>query len=229
MNLDFTRVISDALPLLLEGTKTTIGIAIISIFAGLFVGFASCLMGMSKKRILRGISKTYVWIIRGTPMIVQAFFVFYAIPQFFPGVTPSPFVSGFITLTLNAGAYLSEIIRGGIQAVPVGQTEAARSLGLSSFKTKIKVVLPQAFKIAIPSMVNQFIITIKDTSILSAIGMAELVNKAKTYVGSTYTFFETYLVVAAMYLVIISILMIISNYIEKKLKYERRGRHRDEH
>ena len=92
-----------------------------------------------------------------------------------------------------------------------------------------KVVLPQAIKFSIPSLVNQFIITIQDTSILSAIGMAELVNKAKTYVGSTYTFFETYLVVAAMYLVIISILMIISNYIEKKLKYERRPKHRDTH
>lgn len=223
MNLDFTRVISDALPLLLEGTKTTIGIAIISIFAGLFVGFASCLMGMSKNRILRGISKTYVWIIRGTPMIVQAFFVFYAIPQFFPGVTPSPFVSGFITLTLNAGAYLSEIIRGGIQAVPVGQTEAARSLGLSSFKTKIKVVLPQAFKIAIPSMVNQFIITVKDTSILSVISLDEIVNNAKKSIGMNYRFFETYIVVAIFYLIIISALMVLSKYIEKRMNNERKG------
>ena len=161
MNLDFTRVFSDTLPLLFEGTKTTISIALISIFAGLLVGFVSCLMGLSKNPVLRAISKTYVWIIRGTPMIVQAFFVFYAIPQFFPGIIPSPYVSGFVTLTLNAGAYLSEIIRGGIQAVPVGQTEAARSLGLSAFKTMIKVVLPQAFKIAIPSMVNQFIINVK--------------------------------------------------------------------
>ena len=118
-------------------------------------------------------------------------------------------------------------------AVPKGQTEAARSLGMTHGQTMRKVVLPQALKFSIPSLVNQFIITIKDTSILSAIGMAELVNKAKTYVGSTYTFFETYLVVALMYLVIISLLMILSNYIEKKLKYEaksKRGkRHRDQH
>ena len=92
-----------------------------------------------------------------------------------------------------------------------------------------KVVLPQAFKFSIPSLVNQFIISIKDTSILSAIGMAELVNKAKTYVGSTYVYFATYAVVALLYLAIISLLMILSNYVEKKLKYEGRKRHRDEH
>ena len=223
MNLDFTRVLKDTLPLLLEGTKTTISIALISIFAGLLVGFVSCLMGISKNPVLRAVSKTYVWIIRGTPMIVQAFFVFYAIPQFFPGIVPSPYVSGIVTLTLNAGAYLSEIIRGGIQAVPVGQTEAARSLGLSSFKTTIKVVLPQAFKIAIPSMVNQFIITVKDTSILSVISLNEIVNNAKKGIGMNYRFFETYIVVAIFYLVIISALMVLSNYIEKRLNNERKG------
>lgn len=223
MNLDFTRVLKDTLPLLFEGTKTTISIALISIFAGLLVGFVSCLMGISKNPVLRAVSKTYVWIIRGTPMIVQAFFVFYAIPQFFPGIVPSPYVSGIVTLTLNAGAYLSEIIRGGIQAVPVGQTEAARSLGLSSFKTMIKVVLPQAFKIAIPSMVNQFIITVKDTSILSVISLNEIVNNAKKGIGMNYRFFETYIVVAIFYLVIISALMVLSNYIEKRLNNERKG------
>ncbi len=223
MNLDFTRVLKDTLPLLFEGTKTTISIALISIFAGLLVGFVSCLMGISKNPVLRAISKSYVWIIRGTPMIVQAFFVFYAIPQFFPGIVPSPYVSGIVTLTLNAGAYLSEIIRGGIQAVPVGQTEAARSLGLSAFKTMIKVVLPQAFKIAIPSMVNQFIITVKDTSILSVISLNEIVNNAKKGIGMNYRFFETYIVVAVFYLVIISALMVLSNYIEKRMNNERKG------
>ena len=159
--------------------------------------------------------------------------MFFGVPQvvrmFVTDFKFTALTAGIITLSLNAGAYLAEIFRGGIMAVPKGQTEAARSLGLSQGQAMRKVVLPQAVKFSIPSLVNQFIITIKDTSILSAIGMAELVNKAKTYVGSTYTFFETYLVVAAMYLVIISILMIISNYIEKKLKYERRGRRRDEH
>lgn len=117
----------------------------------------------------------------------------------------------------------AEIFRGGIQAVPKGQTEAARSLGLSSAKTMLRVVLPQAFKIAIPSLVNQFIITVKDTSILSVIGLAEVVNRAKQYVGSTFSFFATYVYVGALYLVVISLLMVLSRRIEKRMSYDRKG------
>lgn len=231
--MDFGKVFSGAMPLLLEGLKLTVITSLVSILIGMVIGLLVCLMKMSKNVVLRAIADVYIWIIRGTPMLVQAFIVFFGVPQvvrmFVSDFKFTALTAGIITLSLNAGAYLAEIYRGGIMAVPKGQTEAARSLGLSQGQAMRKVVLPQAIKFSIPSLVNQFIITIKDTSILSAIGMAELVNKAKTYVGSTYTFFETYLVVAAMYLVIISILMIISNYIEKKLKYERRGRHRDEH
>ena len=231
--MDFGKVFSGAMPLLLEGLKLTVITSLVSILIGMVIGLLVCLMKMSKNIVLRAIAGIYIWIIRGTPMLVQAFIVFFGVPQvvrmFVSDFKFTALTAGIITLSLNAGAYLAEIYRGGIMAVPKGQTEAARSLGLSQGQAMRKVVLPQAIKFSIPSLVNQFIITIKDTSILSAIGMAELVNKAKTYVGSTYTFFETYLVVAAMYLVIISILMIISNYIEKKLKYERRGRRRDEH
>ena len=231
--MDFGKVFSGAMPLLLEGLKLTVITSLVSILIGMVISLLVCLMKMSKNVVLRAIAGVYIWIIRGTPMLVQAFIVFFGVPQvvrmFVSDFKFTALTAGIITLSLNAGAYLAEIYRGGIMAVPKGQTEAARSLGLSQGQAMRKVVLPQAIKFSIPSLVNQFIITIKDTSILSAIGMAELVNKAKTYVGSTYTFFETYLVVAAMYLVIISILMIISNYIEKKLKYERRGRRRDEH
>ncbi|MBQ9679077.1 MAG: amino acid ABC transporter permease [Ruminococcus sp.] len=231
--MDFGKVFSGAMPLLLEGLKLTVIVSLVSIVIGMIIGLLVCLMKMSKNVVLRAIAGVYIWIIRGTPMLVQAFIVFFGVPQvvrmFVSDFKFTALTAGIITLSLNAGAYLAEIYRGGIMAVPKGQTEAARSLGLSQGQAMRKVVLPQAIKFSIPSLVNQFIITIKDTSILSAIGMAELVNKAKTYVGSTYTFFETYLVVAAMYLVIISILMVISNYIEKKLKYEGKKRHRDEH
>lgn len=227
MNLDFTKVLDNATPLLFDGIRITIYISILSIIVGVVIGLLSCLMGMSKNPVLKAISKVYIWIIRGTPMIVQAIFVFYGVPQFvrlFVGkFNISPFMAGLITLSLNAGAYLAEIFRGGIMAVPKGQVEAARSLGLSSVRTMLKVVLPQAFKIALPSMVNQFIITIKDTSILSVIGLAEITNRANTYVGSTYRYFETYIFVAIYYLVVISILMILSNYLEKKINYEKKG------
>lgn len=222
--MDFSRVFSDATPLLMMGLKTTVGISLISIALGIVIGLFMCLLGTARNRILRAISAVYIWVVRGTPMIVQAFIVYFGLPQvvsmFIPGFRLSAFTAGVITLSLNAGAYLAEIFRGGINAVSKGQIEAARSLGLGSGKTFRKVVLPQAIKIAIPSMVNQFIITIKDTSILSVIGLADIVNRAKIYVGSTYLFFETYVIVAVYYLVIISILMILSKYVEKKFNYE---------
>lgn len=225
--MDFSRVFSEAMPLLLEGLRVTAIVSIVSIAIGMVLGLVICLMKMSRFVVLRAIAGVYIWIIRGTPMLVQAFIVFYGIPlliQMFAPFRMDATTAGIITLSLNAGAYLSEIYRGGIMAVPKGQSEAARSLGLSKGKTMWKVVLPQALKFSIPSLVNQFIITIKDTSILAMIGLPEIVNRAKTYVGSTYVYFETYMVVALMYLVIISILMVISNLIEKKLKYERKSK-----
>ena len=199
MNLDFTRVFSQTLPLLFEGTKTTITIALISIFAGLLVGFISCLMGISKNPVLRAISKTYVWIIRGTPMIVQAFFVFYAIPQFFPGVVPTPYVSGIVTLTLNAGAYLSEIIRGGIQAVPVGQTEAARSLGLSSVQTMRHIILPQAIRNILPPIANEFVVIIKESAVCWTIGVQEIMYAVNSTKGATYRIAEPLIIATLLY------------------------------
>ncbi len=225
--MDFSRVLEQATPLLLEGLKVTIVISVAAILIGMVIGLLTCLMGMSKSKILKGIAAVYVWIIRGTPMIVQAFLVFFAMPQVIQLTDPSfrinAFQAGLITLSINAGAYLSEIFRGGIQAVPKGQTEAARSLGMTQSKTLLRVVLPQAFKFSIPALVNQFIITVKDSSILSVIGLAEVVNKAKTYVGTTYQFFATYILVAVYYLVVISILMIISKYVEKKFSYDKQS------
>lgn len=224
--MDFALVFRQAWPMILEGLKVTLEISLLSIAIGMVIGLISCLMGLSKIKILNAISAVYVWIIRGTPMIVQAFIVYYGIPiivqQFNPAFIISEFLAGTITLSLNAGAYLSEIFRSGIQAVDPGQIEASRSLGIPSGKTMFKVVLPQAFKITIPSIVNQFIITIKDTSILSVISLAELCNQAKQYSASTYRFFEIYIIVGLCYLAIISLLMILSKYVEKKVSYDRR-------
>jgi len=223
----FEKVLDESTPMMLEGLWVTLQVSLLAILFGLFIGLVACFMGRSKHFIFRAISATYIWIIRGTPMIVQAFLVFFAIPGLIqmwnPDFRIDPIEAGLITLSLNAGAYMSEIFRGGIAAVPKGQTEAARSLGLSNFRTMIKIVLPQAFKMTIPSLVNQFIITIKDSSILSVIGLTEIVNLAKVYVGSTYLFFPTYIMVAVYYLVIISILMVISKLLEKKLNYDKKS------
>lgn len=214
--------------MMLDGLKVTIVISLLAIAIGMVIGCVTCLLGKSKSKILRFIAGVYVWCIRGTPMIVQGFLMFFAFPQVIqrfisPSFTITPFVAGLLTLSINAGAYMSEIFRGGIDAVSNGQVEAARSLGMSKAKTMLKVVFPQAFKICIPSLVNQFIITIKDSSILSAIGLAELVNQTKIYVGSTYDFFPAYITVAGYYLVIISVLMVISKFVEKKFSYDKKS------
>lgn len=226
--MDFVRVFEQATPLLMEGLKMTVLISLLSLAIGMVLGLVSCLFSISKNAVLKFISGVYIWIIRGTPMLVQAFIVYFGMPQLIqqlinPSFRLDAFTAGVITLSLNAGAYLSEIFRGGIQAVNKGQREAARSLGLSEARTLFKIVLPQAFKVALPSMVNQFIITIKDTSILSVIGLSEIVNKAKIYVGKSYQFFATYIFVAVYYLVVISVLMIISKYLEKRVNYERKS------
>lgn len=231
--MDFYRTYQEATPLLLEGVKMTVAISLLSIVIGIVIGLITCFFAISKLRVLRGIAGVYVWIVRGTPMIVQAFIVYFGVPQLIQvllnvmqidqTVRISPFMAGVITLSLNAGAYLSEIFRGGIGAVSRGQVEAARSLGLSGARTMVKIVLPQAFKITLPSLVNQFIITIKDTSILSVIGLADIVNRAKVYVGSSYQFFATYSMVALYYLVVISVLMLVSKYLEKKVNYEHKS------
>ncbi len=227
--MDFIRTINESTPLLLQGIKLTVIISLISLAIGMVIGFVSCLMGLSKNPVLKALSEIYIWIIRGTPMLVQAFIIYFGVPQLFqllinPNFRIDAYTAGVITLSLNAGAYLPEIFRSGISAVPKGQIEAARSLGLGSARTMFKVVLPQAIKVAIPSMVNQFIITVKDTSILSVIGLAEIVNRAKVYVGKSYQFFATYILVAAYYLIVISILMLVSKYLEKKFNYERKGK-----
>ena len=225
--MDFGRVIEQATPMLLAGAKITVEVSLWGIALGIAIGLVTCLIGMSKIPPLRWLSAVYVWFIRGTPMLVQALLIFFGIPQLV-GLLISdfrftPLTAGIITLSINAGAYLAEIFRGGINAVPKGQSEAARSLGLSQGRTMVKITLPQAVKIALPSMVNQFIITIKDTSILSVIALPELTNKTRTYVGGTGLFFESFMYVALFYLVIISILMLISRRLEESISYDRKN------
>lgn len=211
-----------AWPYLVEGFGVTLQAWIISIIIGMVLGLIACLLKLSKFRILRFIAWVYIWIIRGTPMIVQAFVVYFGFSQALD-IALDPFTAGVVTLSLNAGAYLAEIFRSGIQAVPKGQSEAARSLGMSAAHTTARIVLPQAFKIAVPPMVNQFIITLKDTSILTVIGMGEIVSLARQYIMIHLDYFQTYICVAVFYLIVISLLMLLSNYIEKKIGYDRKA------
>ena len=165
------------------------------------------------------IETVFVDVIRGVPMIVLAYFVYFGIPYFLnnmmgQNVTLSALTAGTICLSLNCGAYMAEIIRAGIQSVDPGQMEAARSLGLPYGKAMRKVVMPQAIRTMIPTIINQFIITLKDTSILSVIGFPELVNSAKNVVANTFRSFQTWFIVAVMYLIIILALSKAAKVIE---------------
>ncbi|MBQ4249764.1 MAG: amino acid ABC transporter permease, partial [Clostridia bacterium] len=162
--MDFYGVLTNIYPMLLDGLVMTLETSLLAILIAFFLGLLSCIMGMSRIVPLNLISKFYVWVIRGTPFIVQLFIIKYGIPQVIqlwsPGFNFTIFQAAVATLALNAGAYMSEIFRGSIQAIDPGQMEAARSLGLPKTRAMIKVILPQALKISIPMLCNQFIISL---------------------------------------------------------------------
>ncbi len=229
--MNFSKVINDALFLLLNGFKITLWVTFWSLLIALVIGLLTCIMSISKSKILNCIARFYLWLIRGTPLLVQGFVIYFAIPQalqamgidFMWSRYGGIFTVAVIALALNAGAYISEIFRSGILAVPKGQMEAARSLGLSKTKAMIKVVLPQAFKIAVPSLVNQFIITLKDTSILTPMGLKEIVYHSKNYVSSNGNGLATWLIVAVFYLVVVTVLTVISHAVERRMNYAHKG------
>ncbi len=222
-------VLQDAYPTLLKGLFTTVEVTVISLLIATVLGIITCMFRISHIPPLRWLAKFYIWLIRGTPMLVQAMYIYLALPQLLQMITGtnikiSIMSASIATLALNAGAYMSEIFRGAIEAVDKGQTEAARSLGLSYGQTMRKVVLPQAVRICLPSLVNQCIITLKDSTILYAIGLAEIMYYGKVYVGRTFAVFATYTWIAVFFLVVISVLSIISRRIEDRLKGKRRRR-----
>jgi His/Glu/Gln/Arg/opine family amino acid ABC transporter permease subunit len=226
--MDFSLVMRDVFPLLMRGMVITVETAVAALIIALVLGLLICMMGMSHFTVPRFIARAYIWVIRGTPLLVQTFFVYFGIPQLIQSLgfnfRLSPLTAGIITLSVNAGAYIAEIFRGGIEAIDHGQMEAARSLGLSHYRAMFRIILPQAVRISIPSLVNQFIISLKDTSIISVISLAEIVYEAKIYIGRTMQSFATWTIVGLFYLVIITILSQISTHVEKRLDYGQKSR-----
>ncbi|QGP75431.1 amino acid ABC transporter substrate-binding protein/permease [Tetragenococcus halophilus] len=202
---------------LLNGLWKTMALALISFALALIVGVIIGLFSVAPIKTLRTIASIYVDVIRGIPMMVLAFFIFFGLSDAI-GITIPDFTAGVITLTLNASAYIAEIVRGGINAVPTGQMEASRSLGLTYNKTMQKIILPQAIKIMIPSFVNQFVISLKDTTIISVIGVVELLQTGKIIVARTMQSTYVYLIIAIMYLIVITALTKLAKVLEKKVK-----------
>ena len=211
---------------LLEALGQTLLLALLGLFFGCILGVIFGLFSVVQNKFCNIIALIYVNLIRGVPMIVLAFFIYigvpYALNQYLnAGITMSSLTAGTICLSLNCGAYMAEIIRAGIQSIDPGQMEAARSLGLSWWRSMYRVVFPQAIRNMIPSIVNQFIITLKDTSILSVIGFPELVNKAQNVIARTFRSFEVWTIVAIMYLIVILTLQQVAKMLERRLNRDR--------
>lgn len=213
--------------MLLTAMGRTLLLALLGLFFACIIGLIFGLLGVIKNRACNIIAQIFVDIVRGVPMIVLAFFVYFGVPYFLntiigaSNMTLTALQAGTICLALNCGAYMAEIIRAGIQSVDIGQMEAARSLGLSYGMAMRKVVLPQAIRTMIPTFINQFIITLKDTSILSVIGFPELVNTAKNVQANTFMAFQTWAIVGVMYLIVITILSRCAKVVERRLNVGR--------
>ncbi|WP_337925048.1 amino acid ABC transporter substrate-binding protein/permease [Arthrobacter jiangjiafuii] len=211
----FWSLLTENAPAFAKGMGLTLLATALSLVFALVLGVLFGFFKVSSNVVLRGIATTYVSIFRGTPVLVQAFFFYFGLPQLI-GQPVDVLTAGVLTLSLNAGAYMTEIVRGGIQSVDPGQMEASRSLGLGYGKTMQKVVIPQAIKIMTPSFINQFVITLKDTSLLAVIGFAELTYQAQQIYAVNFRTAEVLLIVAALYFIVITLLTKLADVLDKR-------------
>jgi len=209
--LEFLKV---AIPQLLEGLLITFRVTFVSLGIGLLTGFPCALIRVYGPKWLRWIATGYIEIFRGTPTLVQLFIIYYGLPQF--GITFTAFTSAYIALGLNSGAYQSEYFRGAIQAISSGQMLAARSIGMSRLKAIRHVIIPQAFRYALPSWSNEVVAMIKITSIVYLIAVPEMLYVAKVLVAKFFNPFETYITTGIIYLIVIGILTIIIGSVERR-------------
>nr|WP_254177985.1 MULTISPECIES: amino acid ABC transporter permease [unclassified Planococcus (in: firmicutes)] len=199
----------------MEGLQVTLYIFSIAIVLGFLLGLVVALLRLAPFKILNWIAKIFVDAIRGTPFIVQLFFIYFGLNSlgFF---SLDNTTAGIVTVAINAGAYFSEIIRAGIQSIDKGQTEAARSLGLGSTQTMRHIILPQAFRRMLPTITNQAIISLKDTSLLSVIGVADLTQEGRIQASATFDAFNVYLILGIIYFIVIYLLSMLASFVERK-------------
>ncbi|MBK7921544.1 MAG: amino acid ABC transporter permease [Veillonella sp.] len=209
------NLILDNLPLLLQGALVTVKITTMSVGCGFFIGMLVALANLSNLKIVRLLARCYVDIIRGTPLLVQIFLIYFALPMII-GSRIDPFVAAVTACSINSGAYVSEIFRAGIQSIDKGQMEAGRSLGLSWAQTMRYIIMPQAFKAIIPPLGNEFIAMLKDSSLVSVIGFEELTRRGQLIIAKTYASFEIWGTVAVIYLIMtVSISQLVA-YLERR-------------
>lgn len=214
MNLDYSIVINK-FPILIEGCIVTLEISFFALILGMIFGVIGALCRISSNPVFSRVAFFYVWIIRGTPLMVQLFILYFGLPQL--GIKLSSMTAGILGLAVNTGAYIAEIVRSGIQAIDKGQMEAALSLGMNYRQAMLRIIGPQATKICIPPLVNQFIMTLKNSSIASLVTITELLRTGEQLIYTTFRSFEVYTTVAVLYLVMNSVFMVIADRLEKRM------------
>lgn len=220
MSVEF---LTSIIPMLFRGLKLTMLIAVVGILLGFVLGSISGYALQCKNKVARTIANVYIWIIRGTPLVVQALYVFFAVPAIVTLITKERFtidstIAGIIVITLNAGAFISAIVKGALEGVDIGQKEAGMALGLTKGQILLHIVIPPAFKSMIPGLFNQFIISVKDTALLSIISVDDITRQTQNYVARTYNTLPAYTACAVFYLILLSMLMVLQKVVENRIK-----------
>lgn len=220
MSVEF---LTSIIPMLFRGLKLTMLIVVVGILLGFVLGSISGYALQCKNKVARTIANVYIWIIRGTPLVVQALYVFFAVPAIVTLITKERFtidstIAGIIVITLNAGAFISAIVKGALEGVDIGQKEAGMALGLTKGQILLHIVIPPAFKSMIPGLFNQFIISVKDTALLSIISVDDITRQTQNYVARTYNTLPAYTACAVFYLILLSMLMVLQKIVENRIK-----------
>ena len=203
---------------LISGLNVTLTISLLSIFFSLIIGFLIALLGLSKNKFLKAFSRTYIEVFRSIPLLVLLLWVYYGLPIVF-GISLSSFIAGIVSLALSDSAFEAEVFRAGIQSIHKGQRDAAQSIGLNKYQAMRLIIFPQALRIILPAIGNQFIYVVKMSSLVSIIGLADLTRKANELVVSVYRPLEIYTFLVIEYLILILIISYLVRKLENKLKY----------
>ncbi|MFA9378617.1 MAG: amino acid ABC transporter permease [Lachnotalea sp.] len=218
--VEFFAIAWENIPLFIPAIFATLELSVLSIILGTVVGLLVNLMKMTKIKPLVIFADIYIAIVRGTPLLLQLFFIFYGLPQM--GIVIDPFPTAVIGLAFHNGAYISEIFRGSIQSISVGQNEATKALGMTKLKAFRYVIFPQAFKNAVPALGNQFLLSILDSSLASVITITETMKLAKQLASATFSIFPIYFDAACIYMVLTYALSILLKKLEKRLRVNER-------
>lgn len=203
----------------LEGIRLTLLLALVAVCMGTILGTVLAILKQVRFKPLAWLATAYIEVFRGTPLLLQLYLFYFLVPELVPW-EPSKFTCVSVALVLNASAYVSEIIRAGIQAVDIGQTEAARSLGLNAFQTMYKVVLPQAMRNILPALGNEFVTDIKETSLASTFFLGELMSAYRTINGATYITMEPLIIVGVIYFCLTFTISKLIGVMERRLRHD---------